>query len=172
VTATSDQDSLRGDPARPVAVVDIDGVVADVRPRLVHLESTPKDWDAFFDTCSEDPALPQGIALALALRHEHDVIWLTGRPERTRAATEAWLRRHGLPSTPMFMRAEGDRRPARQTKLEVVRGISEQRRIAMIVDDDPAVVRELQDHGYPVKLADWVPHPALLRQAQQRDGRT
>ena len=37
---------------RPLAIVDIDGVVADVRHRLVHVQSRPKDWDAFFDASS------------------------------------------------------------------------------------------------------------------------
>jgi hypothetical protein len=172
VTEAAEALRLSGDPTRPVAVVDIDGVVADVRHRLHLLEQEPKDWDGFFGACGDDPALPQGIALVLALRHEHDIVWLTGRPERIRETTETWLRRHGLPSGPIFMRGDADRRPARQTKREIVREISQQRRIAMIVDDDPAVVRELQDHGYPVKLADWIPHSATLRQAQQRDGRT
>ena len=34
--------------ARPLAIFDIDGVVADVRHRLHHLESRPKGWDEFF----------------------------------------------------------------------------------------------------------------------------
>lgn len=163
---------LAGDPTRPVAIIDIDGVVSDMRHRLHLLEQEPRDWEAYFDALSLDAALPQGIALVLALRHEHDVIWMTGRPERIREPTELWLRGHGLPSSPVLMRAAGDRRPARQTKRDLVRAVSQQRRIAMIVDDDPFVVRELQDHGYPVKLADWLPQSATLRSAQQREGRT
>ena len=33
---------------RPLAIVDIDGVVADVRHRLHHLDRRPKNWSAFF----------------------------------------------------------------------------------------------------------------------------
>ena len=158
--------------SQPVAIVDIDGVVADVRHRLSFIESAPKDWDAFFAASGEDPPLPEGIALVLALLHTHRVVWLTGRPEHTRSSTVAWLARHGLPTEPLLMRGDTDRRPARHTKREMVRDLATQYRIALIVDDDPAVVRDLRDGGYTVRLADWVPHSSTMRAAQQREGRT
>ena len=36
------------DSERPLAIVDLDGVVADVRHRLHHLEGRRKDWGRFF----------------------------------------------------------------------------------------------------------------------------
>jgi hypothetical protein len=33
---------------RPLAVFDLDGVLADVRHRLHFLDRRPKDWDGFF----------------------------------------------------------------------------------------------------------------------------
>jgi uncharacterized HAD superfamily protein len=158
--------------SQPVAVVDIDGVVADVRHRLPFIENPPKDWDAFFAAAGDDPPLPEGIALALALQHTHRLVWLTGRPEHTRTTTEAWLARHGLPTGPLMMRGDADRRPARHTKREMVRDLATQYRIGLIVDDDPAVVRDLRDAGYAVRLADWLPHSSTMRAAQQREGRT
>jgi len=161
-----------GDPARPVAVIDIDGVVADVRHRLALIEGTPPRWEDFFLAAEADPPLPEGVALVLALRHDHDVVWLTGRPERTRPLTEQWLTRIGLPSAPLLMRRDSDRRPARHAKVDALRDLSTRRRIALVVDDDPAVVRELRNEGYTVKLAEWLPHSSTLRRAQQREGRT
>src|SRR5664280_1362634 len=49
---------------KPLAVFDIDGVLADVRHRLPHVQSRPKDWDAFFAAIGKDPVLPDGLALA------------------------------------------------------------------------------------------------------------
>ena len=49
------------------AVVDIDGVVADVRHRLAFLDRRPKDWDGFFDAAVEDPLLPEGAAVVAEL---------------------------------------------------------------------------------------------------------
>ena len=167
----SQQSPPPGEVARPVAVVDIDGVVADVRHRLHLIEQPVKNWAGFFAASLEDPPLPEGLALVLALRHDHDVVWLTGRPEHTRANTETWLARHGLPTAPLLMRADDDRRPARQGKRDVVRDLSTRRRIAIIIDDDPSVVRHLAEAGFQVRLAEWLPHSSTLRSAQERLGR-
>jgi hypothetical protein len=39
----------------------------------------------------------------------HDVVWLTGRPERCRRDTVRWLARNGLPAGELYMRGNGDR---------------------------------------------------------------
>ena len=97
----------------PAVVVDIDGVVADVRHRLRHVESRPKDWPAFFGAADRDPPLRRGLeVVASALAAELTVVWLTGRPEWTRATTARWLDRHGMPGGPLNMRPAHDRRPA------------------------------------------------------------
>ncbi|MBA3955457.1 MAG: hypothetical protein H0X58_02180 [Acidimicrobiia bacterium] len=50
------------DPApRPLAVVDIDGVLADVGHRLHFLDRRPKDWKGFFAAARTDPPHPEGI---------------------------------------------------------------------------------------------------------------
>ncbi len=56
------------DSQRPLAVFDVDGVLADVRHRLRHVERRPKDWDAFFSAAVDDPPLAQGVALARRAR--------------------------------------------------------------------------------------------------------
>ena len=43
---------------RPIAVLDIDGVLADVRHRLHHLERQPTSWSGFFAAAVSDPLLP------------------------------------------------------------------------------------------------------------------
>ena len=46
----------------PLAVIDLDGVIADVRHRLHHLKAKPKDWDAFFAAAARhDEAHPEGL---------------------------------------------------------------------------------------------------------------
>lgn len=153
-------------------MLDIDGVVADVRHRLHHLESKPKNWPAFFAGAAADPPLPTGIDLARALVAEHDIVWLTGRPERLRRVTTEWLAQQDLPVEPLHMRRNDDFRPARQTKLEVVERLAVKRTVAMVVDDDPAVVSALERSGIAVLLADWVPFGRALRQGQELEGRT
>ncbi|HEY7046283.1 MAG TPA: hypothetical protein VH373_03630 [Jatrophihabitantaceae bacterium] len=154
-----------------LAVFDIDGVVADVRHRLHHLDSRPKDWGGFFGAAADDPPLPEGVALATDLARSHDVAWLTGRPEWLRAVTSRWLDQHGLPTGELYLRGHGDHRPARLYKLGVLRRLA-RHQIAAFVDDDVEVVDAAQRAGYPAVLADWVPRAPELREAQDRLGRT
>jgi hypothetical protein len=140
-----------------VAVFDIDGVLADVRHRLHHVASRPKDWDAFFGAAPNDPPLAEGLgAVATAQRAGHLVVYLTGRPERCRAATLAWLAGQGLPEGQLFMRADADRRPARITKVATLRRLSQRHRIEAFVDDDAAVVEAVRAAGFPVLHALWM----------------
>lgn len=143
------------DAERPLAVVDIDGVVADVRHRLRHIEGRRKDWDAFFAAAVDDPPHLEGVNLVGKLAADHDVLFLTGRPERLRADTVAWLERHGLGGHRLAMRPDGDRRPAAAMKLRRVREEARTRPIGVVVDDDPMVVGTMKEAGYLVLHADW-----------------
>ena len=98
---------------RPLAVIDLDGVIADVRYRLHHLEAKPKDWDAFFAAARNDEAHPEGLVIVDTLSKDHEIVFLTGRPEHLREETIAWLDRHDLGGHRLVMRPRGDRRPRR-----------------------------------------------------------
>ena len=161
-----------GSAARPVAVFDIDGVLADVSHRLHHLQSRPQRWERFFHAAESDPLLAEGAARLRAALVDHDVVYLTGRPERNRALTRAWLAHHGLPTGPLLMREDDDYRPARWMKREALRELGTDRSIASVLDDDPAVVAHLAADGWPVELATWLPHSSTLQNAQERQGRT
>lgn len=157
---------------RAIAVFDIDGVLADVRHRLKHVETKPKNWDLFFEAAVHDEPLAEGLALAHELSADHEIVYLTGRPERTRRATADWLREHELPAGKLLMRREGDRRPAHMVKLAVARQLADKGRLAIVVDDDPDVVAALTEAGLPVRHAQWMTRPTALHDAQERDGRT
>jgi phosphoglycolate phosphatase-like HAD superfamily hydrolase len=160
------------DGQRPLAVFDIDGVLADVRHRLHHLQARPQRWDAFFTAADRDPLLAEGATRLRAAQTEHDVIYLTGRPERNRGLTRTWLGAHGLPTGPLHMRPDADHRPARWVKRAVLRRLARTRTIASVLDDDPAVVAVLQADGWPVELATWLPHSSTLQTAQEQQGGT
>jgi phosphoglycolate phosphatase-like HAD superfamily hydrolase len=152
-----------------LAVFDIDGVVADVRHRLHHLHR--HRWHRFFQDAGADPLLAEGATLVADLAREHEIVWLTGRPDWLRTTTADWLAGHGLPGDELHMRGDGDYRPARIYKLDVLRRL-EPRGIAALVDDDGEVIAAALAAGYPAVLADWVPRDTDLRDAQERFGRT
>ncbi len=156
----------------PVAVVDIDGVLADVRHRLHHLRGPHKHWDAFFDAAPEDEPLDEGRAVAERLAQDHELVYLSGRPERCRDDTVAWLDGHDLPPGRVMLRPDGDRRPARMFKLERLAEIAADRTVAVVVDDDPAVCAAARKRGFTVFLATWMGPEDTLFDAQEREGRT
>ena len=164
------------DPA-PAVVLDLDGVLADTRHRMRHLRRRPKNWDAFFAAAVDDPVHEEGLAIAReAAARGAAVVYLSGRPERTRTDTLDWLARAGAPPGEVVLRPEGDRRPARVVKLAALRRLGRRLRLDVLVDDDPEVVRAVRA-ARPrvvgdVLLADWQPRDADLHQAQEREGRT
>jgi len=155
-----------------VAVVDIDGVVADVRHRLHHVEGSPKDWPAFFAAADDDTLLAEGEETVRRLAEVYDIVYLSGRPERLRGVTERWLEDHDLPRGPLLLRPYGDYRPSRVLKVEELERLAESRTVVVLVDDDPRVLDNARRHGFDVLPATWMGEHSALREAQERDGRT
>jgi len=139
-----------------IAVLDIDGVLADVRHRLQHVEQRPKDWQAFFAAAVDDSLLPEGLEVALDLAERFTVVYLTGRPERCRVDTKVWLDKYRFPAGELIMRRDNDRRPARYTKLDELQKLGGPDRVAMLVDDDLRVVKAAEAKGYLVRHATWM----------------
>lgn len=161
---------------RALAFVDIDGVVANVRHRVHFVEQEPKDWSSFFAAAIDDEPHAEGLAVVGRLAADHDVVFITGRPERLRDDTTAWLARHGLAGHRLEMRPEGDRRPAARFKVQMLRRIAGRRPVAIVIDDDPLVLDAMRGAGYATMLADWERRSpesaASLLEAQEEEGRT
>lgn len=151
---------MRGDSRRvSLAVLDIDGVVADVRHRLHHLAAPAPDWPAFWRAATDDDVLPVGAACARELARKHDLVWLTGRPEKLRDLTRQWLADHELPYGRLLMHPGSySTLPTRQFKLGTLLDLTRSHPIHTIVDDDPAVIDLLCSADLPVHLATWCPY--------------
>lgn len=163
---------MTADSKRPLAVFDLDNTLADTAHRQRFLEEKPRDWDGFFAAAPQDPPLAEGIALALESAEECEVVYLTGRPERCRRDTLDWLAAQGLPEGRVFMRRNGDRRPARHTKLEILQRLARDREIRVLVDDDELVCDDAERAGFSVVRARWTAPSAALEAAQEGEGRT
>lgn len=155
-----------------VAVVDVDGVLADVRHRLHHVTDRPKDWPAFFADAGDDGLLAEGEHAVRALAEVYDVVYLSGRPERLRRVTEAWFDRHGLPEGPLMLRPFDDYRPSSVYKIDVLETLAQTRTVVVLVDDDPRVLAAARLAGFDVLPATWMGEHSALREAQEQDGRT
>jgi hypothetical protein len=157
---------------RPLAVFDLDNTLADTAHRQRFLERRPKDWNAFFAAAPQDPPLAEGVALVRESAEECEVVYLTGRPGRCRRDTLDWLAAQGLPEGRLFMRRDGDRRPARVIKLEILRELARAAGIRVVVDDDELVCLDAERAGFTVVRARWASSSAALKEAQEREGRT
>lgn len=157
---------------RGLAVIDLDGVVADVRHRLHHLDGRRPRWGAFFAAAADDTPLAEGVALAAELAARHRIVWLSGRPDRLRAVTVGWLRRNQLPAGHLELRPDGDYRPAAIFKLDRLYALRRLGPIEAVVDDDPRVVEAARAAGFPAVLTTWVEREDRLARAQDEQGRT
>ncbi|MFC9624521.1 hypothetical protein ACFTXM_32630 [Streptomyces sp. NPDC056930] len=157
---------------RPLAVFDLDGTLADTGHRQHHLEGRRRDWNGFFSAAVDDPPLPEGVRLVLSSAEECEVRYLTGRPERCRRDTVAWLAEQGLPEGRLYMRRNDDRRPARHTKLEILKRLGREYVVRMLVDDDELVCDAAERAGFTVVRARWMKVSPAIEDAQERAGRT
>lgn len=160
-----------GEP-RSLAVIDVDGVLADVRHRLKYLDHRPKDWNSFFRDAAKDPPLLQGIETARKLAGVYEVVYLSGRPEFCRQITEDWFREHDLPPGELHLRPRRDFRPAREFKVLMLRRLAERAPVAVLVDDDEQVLESARQAGFDVLPATWMGDAPELEEAQEEDGRT
>lgn len=119
-TATGQQQELFG---RRFVVVDLDGTLCDSAHRE-HL-AIAKQWDEFHSLLGEDrphadvadllEVLNSGI-----LTTDLEVILLTGRNERYRGQTEAWLLKHRIKNDHLLMRPDYDPRPDHDLKPQML----------------------------------------------------
>ena len=157
---------------RPLAVFDIDGVLADVSHRVHFLEQRRKDWGAFFGAAVEDDELPQGTALVHEAAKECEIAYLTGRPEVCRQDTQEWLHAQGFPAGSLVMRPNRDHRPARAAKPPMLAQLAAGRVVAIVVDDDLEVCDAYEAAGWTVLRALWASRSHALEVAQEAEGRT
>jgi phosphoglycolate phosphatase-like HAD superfamily hydrolase len=161
---------------RQLAVIDIDGVLADVRHRLHLVQRQPKDWGGFFAAARHDPPLEEGLATVRRLSEAFRIVYLSGRPENCRKETLAWFRKHDLPPGELHLRRYDDRRPARLMKVEVLDRLAREAPVALLVDDDEEVCAAARKAGYDVLPATWMHEEAeehaALKEAQESEGRT
>ncbi|MGW0120852.1 phosphatase domain-containing protein [Streptomyces sp. NPDC003327] len=160
------------DDNRPLAVFDLDNTLAATAHRQHFLERRPRDWNAFFAAAPDDPPLTEGVLLCREAAEECEVVYLTGRPERCRRDTEEWLAAQSLPEGRIHMRRNRDFRPARVTKVEILRRLAADREVRMLVDDDELVCEAAEEAGFAVVRARWATPSEELKEAQEREGRT
>lgn len=134
---------------------DIDGTIADVTHRLHFLQTKPKNWDAFFAAAKDDVPIAHMVRLCRLLQFSvvgQPIVFLSGRPERTREATTQWLLKHQVMylKKPLYMRPDGDYRDDAIVKPELMeKARADGWEPIMVFDDRKRVVDAWRAMGIP-----------------------
>tara|TARA_R110000868_G_scaffold406520_1_gene687019 strand:- start:1284 stop:1775 length:492 start_codon:yes stop_codon:yes gene_type:complete len=149
-----------------VIICDLDGTLAncDHRRHLVekfHPDGTKnkkRDYEAFYMACDKDGVHQHVWALLYNMVNtkfrecRNEVIFVTGRPERTRLVTELWIANNVGFSTydmyfTLYMRPDGDTRPDYVVKQEILDTKLDKDRILFCLDDRQQVVDMWRANG-------------------------
>lgn len=127
------------DAHKPLAiVVDLDNTLAILNDR--------HPYDGHL--CETDEFCEVVARVISTFRSDHSVLFLTGRNEDARQATERWLDEIGMEHQGVFMRATDDWRPGAEYKAEVMRDrILRDFDVVLALDDDPEIVKAFRAMG-------------------------
>ena len=129
-------------------VFDLDGTLADPSHRLHYIQRRPKDWRSFYASVSQDAPIEHMCRLAVALSHR-PIVFVSGRSDECREATEAWLDLHLFRRT-LYMRKEGDHREDSIVKMELLAAMrADGLEPIMVFDDRTRVVNAWREAGVP-----------------------
>lgn len=141
-----------------VVIVDIDGTVADCGDRArKYLETDPKDWDKFYDSCAEDKPIKGVIDVVGFLNAYNAIVFVSGRRESCREDTEKWILKnmpffHSASDFKMYLRGNDDHRHDTEVKPELLEKLFEEgvdrSRILCILEDRNSMVKKWRELGY------------------------
>jgi hypothetical protein len=131
-----------------VFLVDLDGTVA-LRDETAPGCRSPYDWSRVGEDLPNTPVITIVQALAAA---GHHIVYMSGRSEECRAATNAWIAEHiGVAGEALHMRATGDHRPDQVVKRELYkRRVKPRYTVTAVLDDRAKVVRMWRQLGLTV----------------------
>lgn len=143
-----------------VAIIDVDGTLANLDHRLWHLNAVPKDYDGFFHDVPYDGKFDTIISAVSRLADTgHYIIILSGRPTTVGHETAHWLESVArVPYKRLFMRNSGDHRPDHQVKRQLMeqmfRSGLRKESIKVIIDDRDSVCAVWTELGLPLIQVD------------------
>lgn len=127
---------------------DLDGTLADITHRLPLIKPPKKDWPGFFDACVNDTPIFEMVHLCqnlLSCGHTVD-IW-SGRSDRVRMQTEAWLASCVPGYRTLKMRRDGDYRKDCIVKQEWLSNMGRSEWPDLAFDDRQQVVDMWRSNG-------------------------
>lgn len=135
---------------KQVILFDIDGTLADINHRRVHLNSDRPDWKLFNSSMGNDVPNKPVVELYKTLwaSKKYELLLVSGRSEDSRKITEQWLTWNEIPFNVIFMRAAGDFRSDVDVKYDILQTIrTTYGEVLFAVDDRQQVVDMWRKNG-------------------------
>ena len=133
-------------------IFDIDGVLSNPSHRIEHANN--KDWDKFNSIAYLDKPITGSVHICRSVdfANNHEIIFMTGRPEKFRDLTQKWLidnifsgvQRRKLN---LIMRPNGDFRRSSEYKLSEYEKLKNSYNIIGVFEDNEYVVKMWQEQG-------------------------
>ena len=130
-------------PMTDCIIFGLDGVLANNKHRLHHIEKDPPDWRAFYGMAvvEDDGGYSPMIRLCLQLSESNKIIILTERPIAVSEVTRRWLRR-GIPSETVFFRQDCKYDGVSEYKIGMMKYLKREGFSPwLFIDSDPEAVR-------------------------------
>lgn len=133
-------------------VFDLDGTLADLTHRLHYVRDGNRYWDKFFEEVDKDVPIQWVINLLDIVRHNGEVLILSGRSSVSESKTREWLKKHSVLYDYLVMRPEGNHKPDFFLKKWMLEDILRDSdfKVQFIVDDRQSVVDMWRKNGYNV----------------------
>lgn len=146
-----------------LVIVDIDGSIADWKPRDKVAGGNPgrsdmRAYKAYIELLMHPDLLAQDEPVegmlttlrALSNRDGVELVYLTGRSETYRAVTQRWLMVHRFPEAKLIMRDTADWSKAVSYKEKALKELKGKHNSVLAFEDEPEVVQMLIKHGVTV----------------------
>ena len=139
---------------KKIAVIDIDGTIANIHHRLHYIQGEEKDWDNFFASCTDDEPIKNMICLVQNLSEHYRIVFCTGRSAVIAFETRKWLDRNFSFDLKydLLMRRIGDKRKDTEVKVDELRHYLDLNNahggVAFILEDRTQMVKRWRELGY------------------------
>lgn len=133
-------------------ILDLDGVVFDCTHRLPLVHGKDRDYDEFYRLIPKDEPIEDVIQMVKAMSLKAEIVCVTGRSEVAREDTEHQLSHYLGPKNinwcALYMRAEGDHRPAAIVKEDILHELyAHHWEPFLAIEDTPECVAMYRKHG-------------------------
>ncbi|MCV2219293.1 phosphatase domain-containing protein [Thauera sp. Sel9] len=130
-------------------IFDLDGTLALIDHRRHLVSGKKKDFHAFDAACTGDSpnVAVMDVYRIIQSTGKYRMVIFSGRSERVRAQTEAWLRGHGIEFELLVMRPQGNYAPDEELKKGWMETLIGRDQVFCIFDDRRKVVGMWREAG-------------------------